>query len=240
MIYLSKAEVEYKLTDLPFISELNYQEYENNVEFTINDEMTILFPVEHKKLHNAIDQIIMTGHYLYGKNPEFRKAYRDIYDGREFNINYRTVNEGRLLFTKDLFHLFLYGIVTASYINTLPEKPVHFFARPICDEKNPSLEQFMKDEHEIDKKYRRMDGTPFYNYIMKKSFIMPSNNIAFSQDINICPISDIIHDVKSISENINRLATYVFKKMVNSSIIEDSNFCKTFIDPSWSPYLKAN
>lgn len=98
----------------------------------------------------------------------------------------------------------------------------------------------MKDEHEIDKKYRRMDGTPFYNYIMKKSFIMPSNNIAFSQDINICPISDIIHDVKSISENINRLATYVFKKMVNSSIIEDSNFCKTFIDPSWSPYLKAN
>ena len=85
-----------------------------------------------------------------------------------------------------------------------------------------------------------MDGTPFYNYIMKKSFIMPSNNIEFNQGINICPVAGIIHDVKSISENINRLATYVFKKMINSSIMEDVNFCKTFIDSSWSPYLKAN
>ena len=106
MIYLTKPEVEYKLTDLPFIDELNFQEYEDNVEFTINDELTVIFPIEHRNLHSAIDQIIMTGHYLYGVNQEFRKAYRELYDGREVNINYRKVNEGRLLFTKDLFHLF--------------------------------------------------------------------------------------------------------------------------------------
>lgn len=68
---------------------------------------------------------------------------------------------------------------------------------------------------------------------------MPNNNI-IGGDINICPVTDIIHDVKSVSENINKLATYIFKKMIDSNIQEDVQFCKTFIDASWSPYLQAN
>ena len=239
MIYLTKPEVEYKIEDLPFIDELNFQKSEDNVYFTIDNVTYAFFPMEHKGLHKAIDQIIMTGHYLYGKNEEFRRAYLELYDNREFNINYRTVNDGRHLFTRDLFHLFLYGIIASSYLSTLPPKPVHYFARPIADEKNPSLEAFLKEEFQINKRYRKMDGTPFYNYIMKKSFIMPNNNI-IGGDINICPVTDIIHDVKSVSENINKLATFIFKKMIDSNIQEDVQFCKTFIDSSWSPYLQAN
>ena len=239
MIYLTQHEVEYKIEDLPFIKDLDFQETEDNVLFTIDDNSYAFFPMEHRGLHQAIDQIIMTGHYLYGKNEDFRRAYLELYENHEFNINYRTVNDGRHLFTRDLFHLFLYGIIASSYINTLPEKPFHYFTRPIADEKNPSLEAFMKEELQKNKKYRKTNGTPFYNYIMKKSFVMPNNNI-IGGDINICPIASVIPDVKAISKNINTLATYVFKKLIDSGIQEDVKFCKTFLDSSWSPYLQAN
>lgn len=239
MIYLTKEEIEQKLEDLSILNELNLTFYEDNIGFTINDEITMIFPMEHNKLNLAIDQIIMTGHYLYGKNEDFRKTYQNVYDGKEFSITYRNNTEARKTFTKDLFNLFLYGIVTSSYINTLPEKPFHYFARPIADEKNTSLMQFLQEEHQKDKKYMRKDGTPFYNYIMKKSFVIPSNNKNCA-DISICPISDIIPAMKLISGNINKLAVYVFKKLINSGIEENVKFCKTFIDSSWSPYLQAN
>lgn len=239
MIYLTEQMIETKIEDFNFIKDFSFEKTDDNVIFKINDEMTIMFPVEHRKLHQAIDQIIMTGHYLYGKNDEFRDAYRKVYNGREFNINYRTLHEGRHVFTKNLFSLFLYGINASTYINSLPDKPFHYFARPVRDEKNPSLEQFMKDEHIKDIKYRKMDGTPFYNYIMKKSFVMPTNNLA-NGDIHICPITDIMKDVKNISSNINKLAVYVFTNLMNSGIDEYVMFCKSFIDSSWSPYLKAN
>lgn len=239
MIYLIKNEVERTLDNLKIKDEIQLETYPDNVMFTIDETPTILFPATHKGLNEAIDQIIMTGHYLYGKNESFRKKYLELYEGHEFNINYRTLNDGRQILTKNLFNLFLYGIVTSSYIKDMTDKPYHYMARPVYDEKNPSLEQFIKNERLTNKSYRKTDGTPFYNYILKKTFVLPSNNNE-CDDICICPISRIIPEMKNISANLNRLAVCVFKKLINSSIEEDVKFCKSFIDESWSPYLKCN
>lgn len=239
MIFLTKQEIEYKLEDLPFFKELKFDTTVDAFIYEKNGELRTIFPVEREETHRAIDQIIMTGHYLYSVNREFREDYLKVYDGKEFNINYRTFQEGRLIFFKDLFHLFLFGIVVPSYIKDLPEKPIHYFARPIKDEPNPSLQKFLNEEKKINNKYRRMDGTPFYNYIMKKSFIMPSNGI-IGGNLNICPIARIVPEIKSIAVNLNEMAVYVFKKLLDCGTKDDKEFCKTFIDTSWSPYLKAN
>lgn len=237
MIYITKELLNYKIEDLPFFDELKLEKT-GSVYFELNGQPRSVFPLDHKGLHKSIDQIIMTGHYLYGKNRDFRDAYREANDNREFNINYTTVDAARPFFFNDLFHLFLYGIVTYSYIKDMPESPIHYFTRPIFDEKNPSLEQFMTEERQIDKKYRRMDGTPFYNYIMKKSAIMPSNFMDTA--VTICPIKRNVPEIKAIASNINELAVYVFKRLLDTGTKEDIQFCKSFIDESWSPYLKAN
>jgi hypothetical protein len=39
MIYLTQHEVEYKIEDLPFIKDLDFQETEDNVLFTIDDNL---------------------------------------------------------------------------------------------------------------------------------------------------------------------------------------------------------
>ena len=237
MIYITKDTLNYKLEDLPFYNELKL-DLSGCISFELDGTPRSLYPMDHKGLHKSIDQIIMTGHYLYGKNRDFRDAYRNANDSREFNINYNKVEIGRVLFFRNLFNLFLYGIVASTYIDDLPESPIHYFARPIMDEKNPSLDQFMNEERSLDKKYRRMDGTPFYNYIMKKSAIMPNNML--DNPITICPIKRSVPEIKQISSNLSELAVYVFKRLLNEGTPEQKNFCKSFIDESWSPYLKAN
>lgn len=239
MIYLTKEEINYKLENIPFYKELEIEDVEKSFLFKINNTPRSIFPVDHKGLHRSIDQIIMTGHFLYGKNRKFREAYLQAMDNHEFNINYKSVEEARTFFTRNMFNLFLYGIVTYSYINSLSDSPMHYFARPIVDERNPSLEQFLKEEREINKHYKRTDGTPFYNYIMKKSFALNPSMNNFSTNI-VCPIKRNIPEIKQISSNINELAVYVFKRMLSVGTDEDKKFIKSFIDESWSPYLKAN
>lgn len=237
MIYLPKDITDIKLEDLHFFNELEFDR--TNYLFKLNDTIRSIFPSTHKGSFRSIDQIIMTGHYLYGKNRDFREEYMQNHDGKEFNINFSTVDEGKNIFFKNIFNLFLFGIVTPTYIKDLPEQPIHYLARPIVDEKNPSLVNFLLEEKAISgNKYRRGDGTPFYNYILKKSAVMP--NVGGTSPIIICPIKNNVPEIKMVAENLNVFAKAIFDRILISGTPEEKNFAKSFIDGSWSPYLKAN
>ena len=240
MIYLTKDLIDLRISELT-----NYKELEFNIEnytFNYKGATVPIFPAESKNWLKVMDQLLMTGHYLYGKNPEFRQAFLAATDGRELNINYNKKEDIKVILTRNVFNTLLYGLIAGTYLKSLPDTPIHYFARPIADEKNPSLDNFLEQERQENPKYRRMDGTPFYNYIMKKSYVMNPNTVSPVDRVPatiICPIKNYVPEIRKAAEYLYTFASEVYKVAFEYSDPSFKAFLKSFVDESWSPYLKA-
>lgn len=201
---------------------------------------TSIFTLDDNRYWKPYDQILLLGHYLYSINEEFRNAYLEAF-GKEFILDKMDKNFSCKFFVKNYFNLFLYGIVVATYVKNMSNNPLHYLARPIADEPNMSLRNYLKNEtNKLHKPVTNKLGGPFYCYDRKKSMVMPNAMGSSYPAFIMSEIKNYVPQMKTIMEDFNSFTKIIYSKLYDTKEPEIIKFLSLFTDSSWSPYLEDN
>ena len=201
---------------------------------------TSIFTLDDTRYWKPYDQILLLGHYLYSVNEEFRTAYLETF-GKEFILDKMDQNFSCKFFVKNYFNLFLYGIVVATYVKNLPANPLHYLARPIADEPNESLRNYLqKETAKLHKPVTNKIGGPFYCYARKKSMVMPNAMGPSYPAFVMSEIKNYVPQMKTIMEDFNSFTKIIYSKLYETKDPEIIKFLSLFTDSSWSPFLEDN
>lgn len=196
---------------------------------------TAIFPLDERKHWRPYDQFLLLGHYLYSVNEDFRNAYLESYE-KDFILD---KNYNLKFFIKDYFNLFLYGFVVATYVKNMSDTPLHFLTRPVADEPNESLRDFLKKETErTHRPAFNRPGAPFYCYIRKKAMIIPNSMGPKFPPIILSEIKQYTPQLKNIAETLNEFAKLVYKELYETQDPEIIKFLSLFTSETWAPYLE--
>lgn len=180
----------------------------------------------------ATDQILINGHYLYGKNVEFRKVYLDTFKCELQLPKTELVN----FLYKNNFNLMYFGLLAAPYIINAGSTP-QFYLEHCSPARSTLLSQFISSEtlrlhHPVNPK----PGMPGYYYkeSRTKSFKSydPRDN---GRIVSFCPIKNILEIAIDYAKKLNDDA----KSFVNANSTDENvkNFLNVLRDESWSPLL---
>ena len=201
---------------------------------------TSIFTLDDNRYWKAYDQILLLGHYLYSINEDFRQAYLSAF-GTEFVLDKMDATFTPKFFIKNYFNLFLYGIVVAAYVKNMPDNPLHYLARPIADEPNESLRNYLRKEtNKNHKPATNKLGGPYYCYARKKSMIIPNSMGSNYPSFVMSEIKNYVPQMKTIMEDFNSFTKVIYSKLYETKNPDVIDFLSIFTDTSWSPYLEDN
>ena len=205
-----------------------------------NGVETSIFTLDDNRYWRPYDQILLLGHYLYSVNEDFRAAYLKAF-GREFILDKMDKNFSSKFFVRDYFNLFLYGIVVATYVKNMPDNPLHYLARPVVDEPNNSLRDYLRKETaKLHRPVTNIVGGPYYCYARKKSMIIPNSMGSNYPSIIMSEIKNYVPQMKTIMEDFNSFTKIVYSKLYETKNPEIIKFLSVFTDESWAPFLEDN
>lgn len=205
-----------------------------------SDVETSIFTLDDNRYWKSYDQILLLGHYLYSVNEDFRNAYITAF-GNEFILDKMDDKFSPKFFMRNYFNLFLYGIVVAAYVKNMPDNPLHYLARPIADEPNESLRNYLqKETAKNHKPVTNKLGGPFYCYARKKSMIIPNSMGSNYPSFVMSEIKNFVPQMKIIMEDFNSFTKMVYSKLYETKDPEVIQFLSVFTDKSWSPFLEDN
>lgn len=183
----------------------------------------------------ATDQILINGHYLYGKNETFRKAYLEAFKSELLLPDKNLVD---FIYSNN-FNMLYFGLLAAPYI--IKKGPSPQFYLEHCSSANSILlsqfisQETMKLRHPVTPR----PGMPGYYYkeSRTKSFksYNPSDN---GKIISFCPIKNILEIAINYSSKINEDATNYVNENADDENLK--NFLNILRDESWSPLLYGN
>lgn len=180
----------------------------------------------------AVDQILINGHYLYGKNEEFRKAYLDAFNSE------LTLPEKDLVdfIYKNNFNILYFGLLSAPYLIAQGTSPA-FYLEHCSADRSSLLSQFISAE--TMKNHRPISPRPgmpgyYYKESRTKTFKSFKPNGTY-EIVSICPIKNILEVTIEYCKKLNEDAKlYVTNNPTDNNI---KAFLEILRDESWSPLL---
>lgn len=180
----------------------------------------------------AADQILINGHYLYGKNEEFRNAYLDAFNSEMLLPDKDLVD----FIYKNNFNLLYFGLLVAPYLISMGTTPA-FYLEHCSSEHSSLLSQFISSETlRLHRPISPKPGMPGYYYkeSRTKTFKAFKPDGTFTMT-SMCPIKNILEITMDYCKRLNEDAkNYVTNNPDNKNI---KDFLEILRDESWSPLL---
>ena len=179
----------------------------------------------------AVDQILITGHYLYALNPDFRQLYINTF-GTEMTL----VGKDEVDFLyKNNFNLLYFGLLAAPYLISKGATPTSYLER--CSAENSAeLAKFIAEESSrIHKPLSAKPGMPFYYYRVQKTKFF-QNSLTKQMEF-ICPAKAMLTKAIGYAESLQKDAQLAANELLEKEELNASRLMDVLRDESWSPFL---
>ena len=179
----------------------------------------------------AVDQILITGHYLYSLNQEFRRLYKETFESEMTLVG---KDQPDFLYMNN-FNLIYFGLLAAPYLIAQGDTPKMYLER--CSaEGSGDLSRFVSEEslrvhHPVSAK----PGMPFYYYRIKKTKFFKNSltgNIEF-----ICPARAMLSRAIEYAQLLQEDAQITLNELLETDSIRAAELMDVIRDETWSPFL---
>lgn len=215
--------------DYDIAQEMKYDE-DFGMYTDLKGEVKPIFFNNSRKLKDVqvYDQYILIGHYLLSMNKEINSKYKE--EMGKYLIMDKGITRNFLI--NDLFNIFLYGKITATYIKNMPDTPYFYFERLRDGETNNCLRNYLAEEHKNGNKTAiNTIGGPYYNYSKRDSMVMNGGNII------ICPVSSMVPDLKEQANILYNFTNELYTRLYDKKIEGFAEFVSLFHTDKWKDYF---